>query len=346
MSWSRASRREFLRLSAMSAAAASVASGRHLWGASRFAPFALEKRRFGKTDMQVAVLGFGGAEIGYEKTDQATVARLLNAALDAGLNVVDTAECYIDSEVQIGEAIGKRRKDYYLFTKCGHVLPDEGRGEAWSKEAVLASVERSLKRLKTDVIDLVQLHSCSQEELEKGACIEGLELAKKQGKTRYIGYSGDSEAAKYAVETGRFDTLMTSISIADQEAIDLFLPKAREREMGVIVKRGIANAAWRYDKKPDQGYHVEYWERLQKLDFDFCKGELRKDEGPDGAAGIALRFTLGLPGVHTSVVGTTNPERFAANRALLAAGPLPQAQVDAIRKRWKEVAKPDWIGQT
>ena len=139
---------------------------------------------------------------------------------------------------------------------------------------------------------------------------------------------------------------MTSVSIADQEAIELFLPKAREREMGVIVKRGIANAAWRYDKKPDQGYHVEYWERLQKLDYDFCRGERRKDEGPDGPAGIALRFTLGLPGVHTTVVGTTNPERFAANRKLLAAGPLPVEQVEAIRKRWKEVAQPDWVGQT
>ena len=202
------SRREFLRVSAAATAAASFAalvSRSRAYGASALAPLALEKRKFGKTDMQVAVLGFGGAEIGYEKTDPQTVGKLLNAALDAGLNVVDTAECYLDSEVQIGAAIGKRRKEYYLFTKCGHILPDESRGDAWSKAAVTASIERSLKRLKTDVIDLVQLHSCSLEELKKGECIEALEAAKKAGKTRYIGYSGDSLAAKYAIECGRFD---------------------------------------------------------------------------------------------------------------------------------------------
>ena len=115
--------------------------------------------------------------------------------------------------------------------------------------------------------------------------------------------------------------------------------------MGVIAKRGIANAAWRYDSEPEVGYHKEYWRRLRKLDYDFCRSERRDDTGPSGAASIALRFTLSLPGVHTTVVGTTNPQRFAQNAALLEAGPLPQEQIDAIRKRWAEVAEADWVGQ-
>ena len=346
MSWSRASRREFLRLSAAAAAAASVASGQQLWGARPSPALALEKRRFGKTDMQVAVLGFGGAEIGYEKTDQATVGKLLNAALDAGLNVVDTAECYIDSEVQIGEAIGKRRKEYYLFTKCGHVLPDESRGEAWTKEAVLASVERSLKRLKTDVIDLVQLHSCSQDELEMGACIEGLEQAKKQGKTRYIGYSGDSKTARWAIESGRFDSLQTSINVADQECIELLLPLAKEKQMGVIAKRPIANAAWRYDAKPENSYHQEYWRRLQELKYEWASGEARAKTDISGPAAVAMRFTAMQPGVCVLIVGTTKPERWKQNAELMEAGPLAKDLHDAIRARWKATAKADWIGQT
>jgi aryl-alcohol dehydrogenase-like predicted oxidoreductase len=341
---STSSRREFL-VTSIGGLAASAALGNlaRAQDAKSEAPTLpkLERRKLGKTDLTVGVLGFGGAEMGYAKTELDVVERMLLTALDQGLDAIDTAECYGISEEQIGATIAHRRDEFKLFTKVGH-WPDDG----WSAAGIGRSIERSLERLKTDHVDIVHLHSCGLDVLKKGEVIDALESARKAGKTRYIGYSGDSEAANYAVETGRFDTLMTSISIADQEAIDLYLPKAREREMGVIVKRGIANAAWRYDSEPKQGYHVEYWRRLQALDYDFCRGERRADEGPEGAAGIALRFTLGLPGVHTSVVGTTNPERFAANRALLAAGPLPQAQVDAIRKRWKEVAKPDWIGQT
>jgi len=76
----------------------------------------LERRRLGRTDMDVSVLGFGGSEIGYERVATATVTRLLGSAIDAGLNVIDTAECYESSEELIGQAIGGRRRDYHLFT--------------------------------------------------------------------------------------------------------------------------------------------------------------------------------------------------------------------------------------
>ena len=331
-------RREFLETSigALAAGGALGALG-PAWAAGTAG---LERRKLGKTGMEVSVLGFGAAEIGYGRTDQAIVDRLLNSALDAGLDAIDTAECYAISEELVGKAVAHRRDDYYLFTKVGH-WPEDG----WSAAGIARSIERSLERLKTDRLDLVQLHSCGLDVLEKGEVIEALELARKEGKTRFIGYSGDAQAALYAVESGRFDTLMTSVSIADQEAIELTLPGALEREMGVIVKRGIANAVWRYDAEPESGYHKEYWRRMQALDYPFCRGDKREDTGPEGPAGIALRFTLSLPGVHTTVVGTTNPERFAQNVALLEAGPLSPERIDAIRARWKEVAKPDWVGQ-
>ena len=345
MSPNRSSRREFLQGSAAATAAFSFAA----WSAGQAREpkgATIEHRKFGKTDMNVAVLGFGGSEIGYERTDQDTVGKLLNAALDAGLNVVDTAECYIDSEVQIGTAIGQRRKEYYLFTKCGHTVDTPNRGDDWSKGSILKSIERSLKRLKTDVLDLVQLHSCSIDELKKGECIEALEQARKEGKTRYIGYSGDSQAARYAVESGRFDSLQTSINIVDQEAIDLTLPLAKERNMGVIAKRPIANAIWRYDQQPANGYHHEYWRRYTELKYEFTSGEARSKEGPDGPAGIAMRFTAMQPGVDVLIVGTSKPERWKQNAELLKAGPLPKELADSIRSRWKQTAKSDWIGQT
>ena len=343
-----ASRRDFLRASAATAAlsfAALSARGAQSGEVKAPAP-GLEHRRFGKTDMNVALLGFGGAEIGYEKTEQATVEKLLNAALDAGLNVVDTAECYIDSEVQIAAAIGHRRKEFYLFTKCGHASETAGQGSDWSKAGILRQVERSLKRLKTDAVDLVQLHSCGIEELDKGECIEALEQAKKEGKTRYIGYSGDSKAARRAIELGRFDSLQTSINVCDQECIELTLPLAKEKNMGVIAKRPIANAVWRYEAKPDNGYHQEYWRRLQELKYDFASGDARSKQGPDGPAAIAMRFTAMQAGVNVLIVGTTKPERWKQNAELLQAGPLSKELAESIRARWKATAKPDWTGQT
>lgn len=274
----------------------------------------MEKRRLGKTDMDVSVLGFGGSEIGYERASRETVTQLLNSALDAGLNVIDTAECYYNSEELIGGAISNRRKEFYLFTKCGH---PHGFGEHadWSKNSILESIQRSLQRLKTDKIDIVQLHSCSETELRRGEAIDGLQAAREKGYTRYIGYSGDSHAARFAVETGAFDTLQTSINIADQEAIELTLPLAREKQMGVIAKRPIANAAWKTGHRPIDSYHHEYFERVRKLNYNFVRSDMNR------SISIALRFTLSVPGVHTAIVGTKKPER------------------------WEECAPRTWIGQ-
>jgi aryl-alcohol dehydrogenase-like predicted oxidoreductase len=236
--------------------------------------------------------------------------------------------------VLIGKALGGRRADYHLFTKCGHA-GGWGR-EDWSSAGTLKSIERSLKRLGTDHLDLIQLHSCSLGVLKRGDVIGALDRARERGWTRYIGYSGDGAAARYAIECGRFDTLQTSVSIADQEAIDLTLPLARERGMGVIAKRPIANVAWRYARRPES-YYVDYWQRLRKLEYSFLNDE--------SAVATALRFTLSVPGVHTAIVGTTKPERWQQNAALVERGALPKADYEKIRARWREVADASWEGQ-
>jgi aryl-alcohol dehydrogenase-like predicted oxidoreductase len=214
-------------------------------------------------------------------------------------------------------------------------MPDED----WRPDSLLRSIERSLRRLRTDRLDLVQLHSCSLQELQQGDVIGALEQARQRGHTRYIGYSGDGAAARYAVECGRFDTLQTSVSIADQEALDLTLPLARQRPVGVIAKRPIANAVWRYANRPDNSYYHAYWDRHRKLGYDFLRGD------PSAGVAVALRFTLSVPGVDTAIVGTTKPGRWRDNAELLAAGHLPHEEFERIRTRWREVADRTWVGQ-
>lgn len=286
--------------------------------------------------MMVSVLGFGGAEIGFEAAPQADVDQLLNAALDSGLNVIDTGECYADSEEKIGKAVAGRRDEFYLFTKCGHSsgidLPD------WDVRLLERSIDRSLQRLQTECVDLIQLHSCSEALLRQGDVIEVLQRAKEAGKTKYIGYSGDHMDALYAVECGAFDSLQTSINVADQEPLALTLPRAKDRGMGVIAKRPIANAAWRTGSNPPtNGYHQIYWERLQDLKYPFVEEE--------DAVATALRFTLTQPGVSVAIVGTKNPLRWAVNSSYAQLGPLPESVLEGILGRWAEVARPDWRGQ-
>jgi aryl-alcohol dehydrogenase-like predicted oxidoreductase len=299
----------------------------------------MEKRKFGKTDMEVSTLGFGGAEIGFNPNQtQEEVDLLLNSALDAGLDVIDTAAAYKTSEELIGNAVGKRRREFYLLTKCGAL--DAFTRYDWSKKGILETIEQSLRNLKTDYLDIAQLHSCSAETLRQGDCIEGLQRAVEKGYTRYIGYSGDNEDAKAAIELNVFDSLQTSVSIADQTPIEENIPLAVERGLGVIAKRPIANAVWRHSSKPEEAYHHEYWDRIQKLKFDFLNKSLKE------STAIALRFTLSIPGVDTAIVGTTKPNRWQENARLVAEGNLSDDEFEAIRERWKEVADERWVGQT
>ncbi|PYK79810.1 MAG: aldo/keto reductase [Verrucomicrobia bacterium] len=294
----------------------------------------MEKRRLGRTNMDVTVLGFGGAGIAGESLEN--IGRVLNSALDAGINVIDTAECYEGGEESIGNAISKWRDEFFLFTKCGH---PRGIGSAdWSASSILESIERSLRRLQTDRIDLIQLHGCSEAVLKKGEAISALEKARERGWVRYLGYSGDGHPARFAVESDAFDALQTSISIADQEAISRIAPLTRARNVGLIAKRPLANFAWKTGHKPINSYHHQYYERLRKLNFDF----LRNDEE---SIAIALRFVLSVPGVHTAIVGTTKPERCQENARLLESRPLPQNEYNAIRERWDVIAPKTWIGQ-
>jgi aryl-alcohol dehydrogenase-like predicted oxidoreductase len=116
------------------------------------------------------------------------------------------------------------------------------------------------------------------------------------------------------------------------------LPLARQKQMGVIAKRPLANVDRRYSNKPDNSYHDLYWERLQRLDYDFCRSDPRQ------AVETALRFTIAVPGEDTAIVGTTKPGRWRENAEMLAASPLPADTFERLRARWRAVADKNWVG--
>jgi aryl-alcohol dehydrogenase-like predicted oxidoreductase len=299
----------------------------------------MEKQKLGKTELKVSRLGFGGAELGFvPNIKQADVNELLNSALDSGLNLIDTAAGYLSSEKMIGDAVSHRRNEFYLISKCGAL--DGFTRSDWSKKGILEAIEQSLRDMKTDHLDIAQLHGCSTEILQQGDCIEGLERAKEKGYTRYIGYSGDNEDAKFAIEMGIFDTLQTSVSVADQSPIDGNIKLAHSKGLGIIAKRPIANAVWRNPEKPADAYHHPYWERIQKLKFPFLSKSLAE------SIAIALRFTLSIKGVTTAIVGTTKPNRWQENAKYVAEGKLSDKEFNEIREIWNEIADETWNGQT
>jgi aryl-alcohol dehydrogenase-like predicted oxidoreductase len=300
----------------------------------------MKKVRFGRTGLQVSPLGFGAAPIGFLDTEQEKVARILNTLLDAGVNVIDTAAMYQGSEELIARAVGHRRSEYVLVSKCGTEVP-HAKGKAWSAELIRNTVDAALKRLATDTLDVMLLHSCALETLKKGEALGELVNARDAGKIRFAGYSGDNEAAAFAAAHPDVAALETSINIVDQVNIDLALPVARRHDVGVIAKRPIANSCWRplseFQKfYPD--YVRPYAERFQKT------GLTLEDLGLEDWAEVALRFTLSHEGVHTAIIGTTNPENAKSNIAIANKGPLPPEVVRTIRNAFNKSAHNQWPG--
>ena len=290
----------------------------------------MQQRTLGNTGIQVSRLGVGLAEIGFELTfaEIQEANQVLNTALDNGITFLDTAACYDISEELIGRTIAHRRAEYVLASKCGHITGGY-QGEEWTAPTVRDSIDRSLTRMKTEVIDLMQLHSCSVDVLERGEVIAELQMAKQAGKVRFIGYSGDNEAAAWAVQSGLFDTLQTSFNLTDQRARTQLFDQAKAQGMGIIVKRPIANGAWGAHQSPSD-YAAEYFRRAQIMGH-----ENPIPGAPANRIWLALSFTLAHDAVDTAIVGTRNPAHMQANIDWINTLPaLPQAVVEELQQRF------------
>ena len=294
----------------------------------------MERTELGKTGLKVTRLGFGLAEIERQERyggDVSEAGRVLEAALDDGINFLDTAACYGSTEELIGKTVAHRRDEYVLATKCGDVTGGST-GQPWTAATIEESIDRSLKRMRTGHVDIMQLHSCDVGVLERGEAIEALSRAKLAGKTRFLGYSGDNEAARWAVKSGVFDTLQTSFNLLDQHARTRLFDDARCRGMGIIVKRPLANGVWGKDRSPSR-YADQYFQRAQEM------AQMGPIPGaPQDPILLAMGFVFAHPEADTVLVGTNNPSHLRSNIELVEKRlPIAAEVVDELHRRFEDL---------
>ncbi len=247
----------------------------------------MERRRLGKTGLEVAALGFGAIKL--PKISAQDAARALNRALDLGVNFVDTSRTYDDSECKIGCALKHRRGEYILATKS----------HARDAAGLRQDLETSLRELQTDYVDLFQLHSVSnaaiwQQVMAPGGALEEARRAQEQGLVGHVGLSAHRALPEMeqAINSGRFETIMVAYSPLDSEGVGpRVLPLAGARGMGVIAM------------KPLAGGHLT------------APDEMKAAGGRDPVVAGCLRFVLSHPAVALAIPGMESAAQVEENVA-------------------------------
>jgi aryl-alcohol dehydrogenase-like predicted oxidoreductase len=175
----------------------------------------LQPRPYGDSGLTVPILGFGAMQVGDPSLAEARVERLLHHVLDAGLTLIDTARSYGIAEERIGRMLARRRDEFVLSTKVGYGVPGI---PDWTYECIVAGVDAARDRLRTDVIDIVHLHSCPLGTLRQQDVVEALVRCRDEGKIRVAAYSGDSAALEYAVGLSTSSTSPASAGEVAQSA--------------------------------------------------------------------------------------------------------------------------------
>jgi aryl-alcohol dehydrogenase-like predicted oxidoreductase len=296
-------------------------------------------RPLGNTGLPVSALGFGGGMLGALDSDRESD-ELLSAALDLGITFFDTARSYGSSEERIGRWLAaepSRRARIALSTKTGYGVdgvPD------WSAECLRRAIDDALRRLRTDVIDVMHLHSCPRAALDREEdVIVPLERARAAGKIRVVAYSGDNDALAHAGGSTRFGAIQCSVNVFDQRALDGAIVSAVTRGAGVVAKRALGNAPWRFRERPTGDYAEAYWERMSALAVD--PGALADLTWPE----LAVRFAAFAPGVSTALIGTRRVTHLEANVRAVESGPLSSVIYGRVRAAFREHDR-DWLGRT
>ena len=287
------------------------------------------KKTLGLTGLEVTQLGFGSMGIRGPRTWGVRVATeedadsILNAVLDAGINFIDTSPDSGISEQRIGQYISSRRNEFYLATKCGCVYTQHEDhleiNHVWTKDVIQRNIENSLRRLRTDYVDVLQFHGGDAESLQREGLIELLIDLRDQGIVRFIGASNSLPHLSPLIDLDVFDTFQIPYSCLAPKHHDV-ISRAAESGAGIIIRGGIAHGG--PDAEIQRPTLNDVWTRA-KLDEVLPDGMKRAE--------LILRATLTHPDCHTTIVGTCSPAHLAENLAAAAKGPLPPDLYEQIK---------------
>ena len=269
----------------------------------------------GRTGIEVTRLGYGAGHRKpmTERQNQDMVRRVV----ESGVTLIDTANDYGNSEEMIGLAISDRYASVTVATKCG-CSPT---GHVWSRDNLFRGVHESLERLRTDRIDIMQLHGANVRDCEANGTVDALLEMREQGLVSWIGASTNLPDLPTFLEWGVFDIFQLPYSALDRSHED-WITKAAESGAGVLIRSGVALG------EPGIGKgSTSQWQAFEDAGLD----ELR-EEGESRTA-FVLRFVANHPSAHCNLVGTTSPAHLRENIEAMVRGPLPpDVYADAKRR--------------
>ncbi len=293
----------------------------------------MQQRSVGKSGLTVSVVGLGCNNFG-GRIDLEASRRVVHKALDLGITLFDTADAYGNqggSETCLGEILGARRKDIVLATKFGLPMDKEGASRGASRQYVLAAVEASLKRLKTDWIDLYQLHRPDPHTpIEE--TLRALDDLIRQGKVRYIGCSNlpawqvaDAQWTSRTQGLGAFVSCQDEYSLVVRDAERELIPAMEAYGLGLLpyfpLASGLLTGKYRRNAARPEGARLSYtphladrymteanWARVERLS-DFCAGQ------GHSLLDLAFGWLLSRPVVSSVIAGATKPEQVEQNVA-------------------------------
>ncbi len=300
------------------------------------APLAGGPRRMGKTDIVASRMGYGAMELSgpprARNIEERDVVRFLNQVVDEGVNYIDTSIDYGASELFIGKALSHRRKDFYLASKCacqvGMEPHEHGESHTYTGANVTAGIEQSLRRLKTDYLDVVQVHgNPTRKQLEDGGVIDAMQKLQRDGKVRYIGISSRLPLLAEFIDVDYFQVIQVPYSALQRTNEDAIA--ALQKAGKAVVARGVTGRG-----APAKGWATR--------PIGTAEGEVRDlweraglDELLNGLSPIEfmIRFGMANQNIDVTLVATTNPAHLTADIAIAHKGPLEQSIVDEARKR-------------
>jgi len=307
-------------------------------------PARLATTAFGRTGLDVSRIGFGAMELRGPQSDEGRViersqaTKLLHAVLDSGINFIDTSPDYGESEELIGKALGSRRDELILASKCGCPTGSPAQrtmgvsSHSYTRQNIRAGVEGSLQRLRTDRLDLVQIHlSPAREQLERDDTVSELRALQQEGKVRFIGMSGNLPHLADHIAMRCFDAFQVPYSAMAPEHDEL-IARAAGTGAGVIIRGSVWRGIPFFQRRPvDRAVEalrsmLGRPNRWQSTGLDDLLGDMSIRE-------FLLRFTLSHPSQCTTIVGTASIEHLGANVDAARKGPLPADLYNEAKRR-------------